>query len=107
MAIPVKIPEGEWRRYFDAVTHEMDSADLSIEVSDGAWPPQLEVDRLALRFVAYDVRDRLFEVAGSVEAGPTSEVLHHLVADPQCVTVDRPATTPAESKSKAPTVPTP
>lgn len=88
MATTVEIPEAEWERYFDAVTHKMDNATLSIETSDGVSAPQLDVSGLALQFLVYDVRDKLFEVAGRVQAGPVPEVLHHLVAEPLRVAVD-------------------
>lgn len=87
MSTTVEIPKPEWRGYFDRLTHQLDSASLSIEVLDDAWPPALEIDGLALQFMAYDDRNDLFEVAGRLQV-PVPETFHHTFPAPRRVTVD-------------------
>ncbi|HTX46473.1 MAG TPA: DUF5335 family protein [Solirubrobacteraceae bacterium] len=93
MSVEIEIPKRQWQAYFDRISHDLDSAGLSIEVVDEEWPPLLEAERLALQFMAYDAREDLFEVAGKVTAAPVSQILHHVVGEPQRVTADRPTPT--------------
>jgi Family of unknown function (DUF5335) len=93
MDTAVEIPRAQWHSYFDRISHELDRAELSIEVLDGSWPPQLEASGLSLGFMAYDATRDLFEVAAKVEATPVPETLRHVVAEPLRVTADQPSAT--------------
>lgn len=88
MDSPVEIPKPDWSSYLDAVSREMESAEVSIELADDRWTPQLETGDLALQFLAYDERDELFEVAGAAEAAHFPDVFRHLVDGPQRIVVD-------------------
>jgi hypothetical protein len=95
MVHTVEIPRSQWPGYFDAVSKAMENAQLSIEVAPDRSVPEVQANRLALQFVAYDRRDELFEVAGESESSRPISVYHHLVESPERIAVDSATTTPS------------
>lgn len=84
----MELPREQWSSYFDAVTHALEDADLSIQVTHSQWDPGWEAEHLALQFLAYDAPDGLFEIAAELRKSGITEVVHHLVEGPRKVVVD-------------------
>jgi hypothetical protein len=82
------LPPDTWSEYFDAVSKELMSAPVSIEIVDASGPPTIEASHLDLHALSYDRRDDMFEVAVARRRSGHLAVLHHLVGKPERVTVD-------------------
>jgi hypothetical protein len=80
-----EVPREQWSSYLDEVTRKMDNAELSIEVAHDPMPLELEADRVALQFLAYDERDDLFEVAGTVQSSHIPDVIRCVVSSPRSI----------------------
>jgi len=72
-----------WFEYFDAASRELFNAPVSIEIETPPWPPQTEVDRLALQLLTYDRRNDVFEVAAAQGGPHLPGVVRHMVDHPQ------------------------
>ena len=77
-----------WSEYFDAASRELFNAPVSIEIETPPWPPQTEVDRLALQLLTYDRRNDVFEVAAAQGGPHLPGVVRHMVDHPQRILVD-------------------
>jgi hypothetical protein len=77
-----------WSEYFDAASRELFNAPVSIEIETPPWPPQTEVDRLALQLLTYDRRDDVFEVFAAQGGPHLPGVVRHMVDHPQRIVVD-------------------
>jgi hypothetical protein len=77
-----------WSEYLDAVSRELLNADVSIEVIAVAEEPMIEAQHLALRTVAYDHRDDVFEVAAARGGPHLPSMLRRMVDHPKRIVVD-------------------
>jgi hypothetical protein len=77
-----------WSEYLDAVSRELVDADVSIEIIPGPDESLVEATNLALRAVAYDRRDDVFEVAAARGGSPRPSMLRHLVDRPRRIVTD-------------------
>jgi hypothetical protein len=77
-----------WSEYLDAVSAELVNAPVSIEVIGDQGPPMLEARRLALRALAYDDRDDVFELEVARDGGHVPGVFHRLVDHPRRIETD-------------------
>ena len=83
-----ELAQEAWAEYLDAVSRELLNAAVSIAVVAGAGQPVVEEERLALRAIAYDRRDDVFEVAVARGWPHLQSVLRHLVDHPARIEVD-------------------
>jgi hypothetical protein len=77
-----------WCEYLDAVSRELLDAPVSIEVIASAEPAVVEAQRLALRALAYDDLDDVFEFSAVRGGSQRPSVLRHVVDHPGRIEVD-------------------
>ena len=88
MGETVEIPKRDWARYFDSVSPRLEDAEMSIEVAAQRQPASVTARDLTLQFLAYLPAEGFFEVAGETVATRPRQSYHHLVEDPQRISVD-------------------
>jgi Family of unknown function (DUF5335) len=75
-----KIDKGDWRRFFDFVSHGIEGKRAEIEVASLSLGDQVEADWLPLLGLVYDPKDDVLEVA--------LDGLDHMIPKPREIYVD-------------------
>src|SRR5437763_1517873 len=88
MTTPRELAPENWSEYLDAVSRELHSAQVSIEIREGEQRPVREKDHAALQGMAYDRSDDVFEVAVRDPGDPQPGTHRHLVDHPARIMVD-------------------
>lgn len=88
MNSPRQLAREAWSEYMDALSRELLSAPVSIEVTGQPDGASVEMERLALQALVYDRGDDVFEVAAAGGGPRLRRVLRHVVDHPCRVAVD-------------------
>ncbi len=83
-----ELPKESWASYLEDVTKNLPTSEVVIEVIGEEIGDQVEANWLPFRFLAYDPRDDVFEVAVGGRSPEYPVVLRHLVHRPVRLWVD-------------------
>ncbi len=88
MHLAFELPKESWHDYFEDVTKNLPVSEVVIELISEDLGDQIEAEWLPLRFLEYDYKSGVFEVAvgGHDERYPV--ILRHLIHHPSKVWVD-------------------
>jgi hypothetical protein len=88
MRDPAREVTEDWRAYFDKPAEEYESFDATIEIVSAELGDQAEVERMPLKYLAYDDKDEAFIVAVGGRDGRYPVLLRHIVQNPQKIMAD-------------------
>jgi hypothetical protein len=83
-----ELPREAWHDFFELVTKEHESSDVTIEVLGLDLGDQLEAEKLPLAYLEYDQKDDVFSIGVGGRDSRYPVVLDHMVNHPQTILVD-------------------
>ncbi len=88
MHLDIELPKESWASYLEDISKNLPASEVVIEVIGEDIGDQVEAAWLPLRFLSYDPRDDVFEVAVGGRDPEYPVVLRHLVHRPRRLWVD-------------------